>query len=474
MLRLWGKVFEFLKKIFGIKSMPAQVVNGDTLVNYWWDIYASHAPWLPISYVTANGLKNSHTRRTLNPARAICAEVARLVMAEPPEVTGSKLVLDVIKENDLWRNLRKHLEFQCALGGMALKARPENGKIVIDFVTASNFIPLAADNCRVTEASFIDRRVSGDKVYVRIETYRRNLDANGKVVNYTVSSVAFDEASQLAVPLDVIWPNVKPSVDVDITVPPFVYISNPEANNIDPESPLGISIFHNAIDALKSLDITFDEFVWEVESGQRRIALPGVCMRKYLDEETGDERIGLNTGDRVYVRLEGDDAEKFKPTDLTFDIRVEQFSKALNVGLNLLATLCHFDAGYFSFDGISVKTATEIISESSHTYRLREDYRSATDKGLKDLFAAVNLLGALYKVPGTSEVETGLAWDDGVIEDRNSKAKYHVGLVAAGLEDKISAIKAIHGVNEERANEIATSIAKDNPVIVTDPYGVGK
>jgi A118 family predicted phage portal protein len=470
MLRLWQKVISFLKKVFGIPTLPKATVNADALVMRWWDIYACAAHWLPYSFITSDGIKRQHQRRTLNPAKLICSEIARLVLAEPPAVTASPLVISVIEYEDLWTNMRKYTEYQAALGGMVIKARPEGDRIVLDFVSALNFIPLASDNRRVTEASFIDRRVDGDKTYIRLETYRKSEGKPG----YTITSKAFQEESGQEISLDRYWPGVPEFVELDIDVPPFVYFANPEANNIDPESPLGISTFHNAQDTLQALDIAFDEFCWEVESGARKLAIPGVCMRRYLDEQTGEERLGINPGDRVFVRLEGDDAEKFKPTDLTSDIRTSQFVDAINFHFNLLSVQCHFDAGYFSFDGKSVKTATEIISENSHTYKMREDYRAITDKGLKALFDVIDKLGIIYKIAGAGTTPAALVWDDGIIEDRNSRANYHASLYAQQLEDRTTALKAIHGVDDKRAAEMGAAIDAETPKTIVDPFGIGR
>lgn len=465
MRKIWEKVLEFLAKVLGITTIPQEVRNNDSIVSEWWDIYTSHAPWLPITYITSNGRNNSHTRRTLNPAKIVCSEIAGLVLAEPPTVDAGELVESVAKKENLFGNLRRYLEYQAAMGGMAIKARPENGRIVLDFVTALNFVPLSSDNKSVTEASFIDRRVRGDKTYIRVETYRKTQ------TGYQIDSKAFDEATGLEVSLESMWPGVVPSMDLTIDEAPFVYMKNPEANNIDPESPLGISCFHNAEDILEGVDIAFDEFVWEVESGARRIAIPGSCMRTYIDPDTGKKTLGFNPGDRVFMRLEGDDAEKFKPTDLTSDIRTQQFIDAINYKLNLLATSVGFDAGYFSFDGTSMKTATEIVSENSHAYKTREAYRDVLDEGLKQLFRVINKLGKIYKVDGATDAEPSITWNDGIIEDRNSRTKYHEDLFASGLEDRITAIMAIHGIDEAKAQAMAEAIKADKAV-VSDPLGI--
>ncbi len=63
-------------------------------------------------------------------------------------------------------------------------------------------------------------------------------------------------------------------------------------------------------------------------------------------------------------------------------------------------------------------------------------------------------------------------WDDGIIEDRNSRAKYHESLFMNGLEDRVSAIRKIHGLDEKKAAEMAARIKEDRAT-VTDPFGLG-
>jgi len=466
LLRLWSKVIAFLAKIFGVGTIPPEVANSDTLITSYWDIYAAKAPWIPYSFVTADGIHRKRNRLTLNPAKIVCAELAGLVLSEPPAVDAGDLVAQVIQDEKFFGNLRRYTEYQAALGGQAIKARVEDGNIKLDFVTALNVIPIASDNRAVTEASFIDRRTNGKDSFVRVETYRRIPGG------YRVTSQAFDEKTQLEVPMDTLWPGILPSVDIAIDEAPFVYIANPEANNIDPESPLGISIFANATDTLQGLDIAYDSMKTEIIMGKQRVALPGIVMRKYLDQDSGTYKLGFDPSDEAYIRLESDDADNLKPTDLSGQLRMEQWRQAIQIYLEMLAMQTGFDAGYFSFDGKSMKTATEVISENSHTYKTVSAYRDVLNDGLMHLFRVINKLGKLYGIDGADSGVPMITWDDGIIEDRNTRTKYHEDLYAAGLEDRITAIKAIHGLDDAKAQAMAEAIKADKAV-VTDPFGIG-
>lgn len=452
-MNLWQRIASFLATIFGKQTMPPEVQNGNTSIQEWWAIYRAKAPWLSYSYVTSDAVKREHRRLTLNPAKIACSELAGLVLSETPAVTASQAVMDVLQAENFWANLRRSYEYQAAIGGQALKLVKEGDEICIDFVKASNFIPLTWDNAEITEASFIDRRSKGKDVFIRVETHKKTEGG------YTITSAAFDEKTGIKQNLEVLWPDVEPEVFVATSVPLFVYIGNPEANNIDPESPLGISIFANATDTIQALDVAFDEFNWEILAGQRRIAIPGTCMRGYVDTQDGKRKNGFNPGDRVFMRLEGDDAEKFKPTDMTSPIREQSFIASINALLNLYAMQIGFNAGYFSFDGVSMKTATEVVSENSQTYKTAQAHKDNLRFALIRLFRAIDI------VSGGKGEGIDVVFNDGIIEDRNTKAKYHQDLVLAKLEDTVTALMAVHGIDEKAAIAMAEKIKAENQTV---------
>ncbi|HEM5360788.1 TPA: phage portal protein, partial [Streptococcus suis] len=72
----------------------------------------------------------------------------------------------------------------------------------------------------------------------------------------------------------------------------------------------------------------------------------------------------------VYQML-GTEEKGIGITDLTTPIRADDYIKAINEGLSLLEMQVGVSTGMFTFDGKSMKTATEIVSENSDTYQLR-------------------------------------------------------------------------------------------------------
>lgn len=486
---LWAKILGFIAKLFGANVAPPEVLGSDQNLENWWAVYRSKAPWLSYDYVTADAKKRNRRRKTLNGAKIVCSELAGLVMAEEPLVDAGDLVDQVIERHRLWDNLKKTVEYQAALGGQAIKVTIEPGEtgdqteIGLDFVKAMAFVPLVWDNSRVVEAAFIDRRVIDKKTLVRVETHRRGYgptspDQDGGPVptgpeGYVITNRVFDEQTQLEVPLSTFDSGLVPEAFLPVTKPLFAYIRNPEANNIDPESPLGMSVFGNAMDTLEVLDLAYDAFKTEILMGRQRVAIPGLIMRGYVDPETKERRMGFDPTDEAYVRFEGDDTAKLVPTDLSGQLRVEELRRAIQTNLDLLSIQTGFSPGYLTFDGTgALKTATEVISDASKTFKTVAGLRGALDQGLKAIFAVINELGAVYNIPGAVSTEPQITWDDSVIESRDARADYWLKLLQGKLTDRSTALMQVHGITEEAAKAMADKI-KNETAVVVDPFGAG-
>lgn len=479
MKQIWAKVLAFFAKILGVSIVPPEVSGADENILRWWEVYRCKAPWLSYDYVTASSKRKTRARLSLNMPKVLCSEMAGLVLAEPPTVDGGALVDTLIKQEDLWKNLRKTTEWAGATGGQVLKVllgskgegAEKKNTLALDFVKAQSFIPLAWDNTEITEGSFIDRRAIGEKKLVRVETHRKAAEGG-----YTITQKVFDETTGIEVALSQFDESLEPETIIpkEISMPLFVYIPNPEANNIEPESPLGISIYANALDTLKAIDTAYDSMHMDVVFGKPRVALPGTVMRGYYDEN-GKKCMGFDPDEEVYLRLEGDDADKMKPINLSNELHPDDYKTVIQTNLDLLAMQTGFDAGYFSFDGQSVKTATEVISDNSHTYKTMQGFRANLSEGLIKLFRVVNELGAFYGIAGADKAKVPtIQWDDSVIEDRNSKATYWTDLFNNKLVDRATAIQKIHGIDETAAAAMAAKIAKETATVTSDSlFGAG-
>src|SRR5690625_7735896 len=75
--------------------------------------------------------------------------------------------------------------------------------------------------------------------------------------------------------------------------------------------------------------------------------------------------------------------------DVTSDIRTEQYISAINQSLRTLEMELKLSVGTFSFDGKSIKTATEVVSEYDLTYRTRKDKVIEDEKNINGVVVSV-------------------------------------------------------------------------------------
>ena len=78
----------------------------------------------------------------------------------------------------------------------------------------------------------------------------------------------------------------------------------------------------------------------------------------------------FDSTDEAYVAFKTDDTDALKIQDNTVSLRVTEHEQAINAFLSMLCLQVGFSAGTFTFDKASgIKTATEVISENSKTYK---------------------------------------------------------------------------------------------------------
>lgn len=121
-----------------------------------------------------------------------------------------------------------------------------------------------------------------------------------------------------------------------------------------------------------------------------------------------------------------------------------------------------FSTGTFTFDGQSVKTATEVVSENSKTFKSKQSHEVIIEAGLIELIESILALAELYGLHTAKEdLEISIAFDDSVAEDKNAEIDKQIKLVNAELISRKRAITKVLGVTEEEALEILQEIIEE-------------
>lgn len=495
-----GLAKEF-KSVFDLGGVPSFQQFYDFGVFIWKLLWKGfYKPW---HYIPAPTVADPNAHRNLyrmNIAKAVCAEMAGLVWGEECTVNVSiegresdednpdplnEFVQKVLCKNAFREKMQESIEEGLALGGSAYKVwaeakHDENGdeipdtrKIMLGYAMADQFVPISWDNARVTECVFISRIAKAGWYYTRLEWHKWN------GLTYVITNELYrsqiqkgkdggDSQDILGVryPLAEIYPYLEEVTEVPVEESLFTYWRTPIANNLDDNSPLGMSIYGNALETLHALDICYDSFVREFRLGKKRIIVPARAVRQVVDPQTGRLLRYFDPNDETYEALASDAPEDLKITDNSVELRVEEHVAAINAFLSILCMQIGFSAGTFTFDQhTGLKTATEVVSENSKTYKTIKTIQNQIRPAIEHLVRNIIDVAILYEMDDEGQRVEALAapgynvnvvFDDGVTQDRQTNINEGVMLVGAGLLSKYTFMtdpKYGQGLTPEEAQE---------------------
>lgn len=429
-----------------------------------------------IEYKDSNGTKQKRDFNHLPVGRTASKKIASLVFNEQAEIKvddekANDFIQQQLQNDRFIKNFERYLESCLALGGLAMRPYVDKDKVRVSFIQAPVFLPLQSNTQDVSSAAIITKTIKSEgnkqKYYTLIELHEWGKDAK-----YTVTNELYKSDNQhvvgARVPLSELYEDLEEVVDLNgLSRPLFTYLKTPGMNNKDINSPLGLSIFDNAKTTIDFLNTTYDEFMWEVKMGQRRVAVPTQMIKTEYNQQ--GEKVTVKrefeTGQNVYEQFDSGDMDKgIGITDLTTPIRSDDYIKAINEGLKLFEMQIGVSAGMFTFDGKSMKTATEVVSENSDTYQMRNSIVSLVEQSIKELVVSICELGALYDlyngpIPTLENVTVSL--DDGVFTDKNTQLEYYTKALASGLVSREYAIEKALGFSTEEAKKMAEAVRKE-------------
>ena len=498
------------KNIFEIGGVPAFNQFYSFGVFVWKMIYRGlYKPWHIIDAPTIANPRNRRELYRLNAAKAVCAEMAGMVWGEECEINVTQdgredsdtpdplgaFIADALQKNAFREKMQESIEQGLALGGAALKVWhevrhdsegreiPGTGEIRLGYCMADQFVPTAWDNAKVTEGVFISRIAKGGYYYTRLEwhkwdgltyivtneLYRADMQKGADTESQDILGVRW--------PLADIYPYLDERTEIPVEESLFSYWRTPIANNLDDNSPLGVSIYGNALETLHALDICYDSFVREFRLGKKRIIVPARAVRTVVDPNTGAPCRYFDPGDETYEALASDDPNDLKISDNSVVLRVEEHVSALNAFLSILCLQIGFSANTFGFDEHGgMMTATQVVSTNSKTYKtiktVQNQLRPAIEHLIRNIIDVAILYGMEWEGQSIESLAAGgyhvnIVFDDGITQDRQTNINEGITLVKAGLLSKLKFMtdpKYGQGLTEEDAKKELERIKTEGPV----------
>lgn len=385
------------KRIFDVDILLSDTM--DMAIRTWNQIYAGHPNWVD---------KDNHVK-TINFAKSVSSETARLACLDLSiKVSGSAraVYLQSVIDN-MFGKIREYVERGCVNGTIILKPNGDG----IDCFDPQRFLPTEVDgNGNIRAGIFFDFYEQSKKYYKRLEYHRFADDGV-----YLISNRCFisESSTSLGTETDITktpWKELMPDVGIEnIEKPLFAVFKTPMANNIDIASPLGMSIFAEALEELKDLDIAYSRNAKEIYDSKRTVL---------ADERLFDGKAIMVDGEIVrvkpkmpdYIRNVLSEGQENFYQEINPNLNTDTRVKGINNILSILAYKCGYSNGYFSFDSMTgIQTATGVEASQQRTIQFIKDVRDKLEMAMDDLIYAIDKYADLYDLApvGVYQVEYG-------------------------------------------------------------------
>lgn len=420
--------YENIQKAMGVELAVSSLMSN--AIYRWNQMYINRAPWL------------NEDIKSLNIPAAICTEMARLVTMESEiSVTGSPRA-DFIAEvfRPFLNNIAIYTEYACSTGGIIFKPYVSDGKIFIDVAKAGYFYPVEFDSANnIKGAIFPEFKRKGKNLYTRLE-YQHLIGDKYIVVNKAFVSrkaqVRNDNIINLGqeIRLEDVpeWENIEPYVEfenADRTL--FSYFRIPVANNIDPESPLGVSVYARSENQIEDADKQYGATMWEFRSKETAVQAAREFFKKNRQGEAvlpkGKERLYHDMGANISDETGKPFFNVYSP-----DIRDNSFFN----GYNRIVQKIEFNSGLaygtLSDPQVVDKTAEEIKASKQRSYATVKSIQNSLENALKDLANAVDAWMTIAGITMPGQINLSISWDDSLVTDKKTEREQDLQDVSIG------------------------------------------
>ena len=384
-------------------------------------------------YRLYNGSKFVNLERySLGMAKKVCEDWANLLMNEKVKITlegeNEQDFFDLVcRENNFVVKVNEMQERKAALGTggyvftvSGVPIDEETGEVTgsgqsikIDYVAGRKIIPLAWDNGIISECAFaIEKTIKGNS-YVYVQIHHKTEDGTYDIDNLLYKK---DNENLSGVELADVpgFEKVPPTIHTDSEKRQFVIDRLNIANNsTEGDNPLGVSVYANAIDQLKAIDIVYDSYVTEFVLGKKRVMVKPSAMKSI------DGELAFDTNDVTFYVLPEDAKDDSIIHEINMDLRTDKLNEGMQDMLNVLSAKCGFGEQHYKFDRGNVSTATQIVSENSTLFRTIKKHEIILEDVLIEIARTILRLGNTYLGMSLNEdVEISVDFDDSIIEDK--------------------------------------------------------
>ncbi len=390
-------------------------------------------------------------RLTMKPARMVADEMATLVLPEGTIISSTDESMNEWIDNRFHDFIDDSVEFLSRVyatgaGAWAIGLQLNQGQVetYIQSYDAQETIPLIGGGCAFTSLVNID-----GKRYKQLQIHAMHEGT------FHIFTHLFDEHDK-----EVVFDNVAGAVNTAQTMPTFTIVRPARSNTVNKYSPLGCSIYEDAIGAFKMVDESFNELYWHTRLSRPRVFLDETMIAR--DKKTGEIDY-QTTLDKTLFRAVGGAVGSSTPISVyNPETHIADMTQALNSALSIMSVKCGFGQGYFSFDfKQGLKTATEVVANNSQLYRNIKRHEKRLGSSIKEIIQAAFLVEMRFAgstMPESEVPQIDIMWDDSVMIDTEQERATMKDDIARGLCPAWFYPNRYYGLSEVDSKELVGAI----------------
>ena len=399
----WHKMFNYNKIIadFNLDMQTSKEMLD--AFQTWSDIFNGKEPWID---------KNTSS---LHVAKTICEKVSEAVVVEFKSVCDEPYINPIYQK--FLKNIQVNTEYMTGKGCIFFKPYFDGKNISINVIQADKFIPVRFDDDgNLTSCITIDQITDENTIYTRLEY--SSLE-NNKMITRNIAYKGRKNGAILESKIDLNsvpkWENVKESSaieNIDRLLGGFA--TTKLANTIDNSSPIGMPIYHNAIDTLKEIDKQYSRTLWEYEGAELAIDVDQTVLKP-------DGKGGFKAPkgkERLFRQFDFDETREKFYNVYSPEIRDNSMFNGLNEFLQKAEVQCHLEHGTISKAEVVEKTATELKIMKQSYYTTVKNIQTSLQQAFDDLIYGIYVLCKLYKIPVRPNYVVEYDWDDSILIDK--------------------------------------------------------
>ena len=432
------------------------------MVDIWASWYKGKAAFH--TYFIYNGKKRLQmTRKSLGMAKRSCEDWANLLLNEKTffvidDKKTSESVDAIFESVKFNKKANGAIEKSFALGGGALVWKvnatiredgknTKDGEIKLAFFNRKKYVPVTVEDGEVVECAFFQTK--GKTTNIALHKINEQ-SGNYEIINATATG---DNLDSLTLDADSVY-----IFDTKSKYPLFAIIEPNIQNNIDINSPFGISVFANAIDIMEGLDVMYDSEVNEYILGRKRI-FTQVVSDMVVDPATGETHPVFDAGDLAVYELPAGMDGKSLIQDSTQPLRIEEHETGIQANLNRFSAAVGFGGNRYKYDKGTIATATQVISEDSDMFRsLKKHENLLSDRLIPFIKALLSIANEFTKYAMKVDAGVKIQYDDSIIEDKTAQKASDRQDVAQGLMAKWEYRVNHYGETEKEAKAMIDEI----------------